>query len=245
VKRLSIATGLAALLSLGCSDRIPLGVEPAFWLADHETGDFSQWKEGGDGDTYTSSNANLFVVETPVHSGRYAVRSSIENTSNQSLARLFRQGNLPKEAYYSIWLYLPKLYGVGQYWNVFEFKARREPNNPTTEVYLWSLDLRQESNDRLVWYVYDQIGKQELDSAVPVVAALGRWTRVTAYVRRATDKTGQVTFWIDDQLLVSQEIPPVPSDWMCWSVGSVAAGMPQPSDLFLDDAMISLQPPGG
>ena len=49
-----------------------------------------------------------------------------------------------------------------------------------------------------------------------------------------------------DQLLSDEVgVSTVPSDWMSWSVGSVAGHMPQPADLYLDDAMISKQRPGG
>ncbi len=215
-------------------------------MADHETNDLSQWTEGGFGNSFTSSDGVLSLVDHPVHSGRYAVKSSISDSPDLSMARLFRQNDLPQEAYYSVWFYIPQLYGVGEYWNVFEFSGRQERSDPDSGVVLWSLDLRQESNDRLVWYVYDNLGAREIEPFPPIVAALGRWVRVTAFVRQATDSTGRLTFWIDDQLLIDETgLATVPSDWMSWSVGSVAGTMPQPADLFLDDAMISSQPPGG
>jgi hypothetical protein len=246
VKSSFLLAGLATLFSLGCSAEIPLGAEPSLWMADHETGDLSQWKEGGTGDTFVSSDGSLSIVESPVHGGRYAVKSSISSTKSPSLARLFRQSNLPAEAYYSVWFYIPQLYAVGQWWNVFEFSGRWEQNNSNTGVALWSLDLRQESNDRLVWYVYDKLGERELTAELATVASLGRWVQVTAFVRQATDKTGQVTFWIDDQLLIDERgLATLPSDWMSWAVGNVAEGMPQAADLYLDDAMISSQRPGG
>jgi hypothetical protein len=245
VKPSSIITGLATLLSFGCSDQIPLGVEPSLWMADHETGDLSQWKEGENGGFFTSSDGALSIVESPAHRGRYAVKCSINNINNPSMARLYRQNDLPAEAYYSLWIYIPQSYSVGQYWNVFEFSGRRDPSNSNTGIAVWSLDLRQDSDNQLVWYVYDGIGARELMPTPPVVAQFGRWVQVTAFVRQATDQTGQVTFWIDDQILVDEVgLSTVPSDWMSWAVGSVAGHMPQPAELYLDDAMITTYRPG-
>lgn len=241
-----IVAGVATLFSLGCSDRIPLGVEPSLWMADHESGDFSQWKENGNGGIFTAGDGVLTVVEDPAHGGHYAVKSSISNNGDLSLARLYRQDPLPAEATYSVWLYIPKVYTVGNYWNVFEFSGRRDPANSDTDIALWSLDLRKDPDNQLAWYVYDGIGAQELMPVEPLKAPLGRWFRVTAFLRQATDKTGQVTFWIDDKLFVDESgISTIPSQWMSWSVGSVAGSMPQPADLFLDDAMIGGRRPGG
>lgn len=241
--KLSIPIAVWTLLSFGCSDQIPLGTEQ-LWMADHETDDFSQWKDGEAGNTFSSKDATLTLVENPVHGGRYAVKSSISNVNDPSLARLYRQDTLPTDAYYSIWFYIPQAYDVSEYWNVFEFSGRRDPANANSSIAVWSLDLRKDPDNQLEWYVYDGIGRQELMPLQPIKAPLGRWFRVTAFVRQATDQSGQLTFWIDDKLFIDQTgISTVPSRWMSWSVGSVASKLPQPADLFLDDAMISSHPP--
>jgi hypothetical protein len=244
VKPSSLIAGLTTLFVFGCSGQIPLGVEPSLWMADHETGDLSQWKEGGTGDTYASSDSTLTLVENLVHGGRYAVKSSINNVNHPSLARLYRQ-DLPPEAYFTVWLYFPQAYDVGDYWNVFEFTGRRDSANAMSETALWSLNLRKDSHNQLAWYVYDDIGGQELLAVEPLKAPIGRWFAVTAYVRQATDQTGQLTFWIDGKLFINETgRATVPSLWMRWSVGNVAERMPQPADLFLDDAIITDHRPG-
>jgi len=224
--------------AVGCSDHAFLGIEPPWWEADHETGDLSQWQQGGTGGTSVSRDATLTIVESPVYSGHYAVRSST-NTGNPSYARLSRQDNLPEEAYYSAWFYIPTPYAVGQYWNVFEFSGRSDSTNANTGVALWSLDLRQQSSGELVWYVYDDAAGRELKPSNPVMAPIGRWFRIEAFVRQATDQTGRVAFWIDDALFIDESaVSTVPSNWMAWSVGSAAGQMPQPADLYIDDAEI-------
>ena len=147
-QRLHYATGalsVAALLALGaCSDQIHLGSE---WFADHETGNLSQWAEGGTsaGGQILSSDAQLTVVTSPspTHGGRFAVRSAIFAANKTSYARLFRSGVLPNDAYFRVWMYIPQRYTIGLYWNVFEFQGRTNPTEPNTYQYLWSLDLEQ------------------------------------------------------------------------------------------------------
>jgi hypothetical protein len=232
--------GLAAitLLVLGCSDQAFLGIEPPWWKADHETDDFSQWQQDKAGGTSVSRDGTLTIVETPVHSGHYAVKSSV-GTGNPSHARLYRQDNLPVEGYYSAWFYIPTPYAVGQFWNIFEFSGRTDPTNANTGVAVWSLDLRQQSTGELLWYVYDDAGSRELKPSNPVVAPIGRWFRIQAFVRQAIDRTGRVTFWIDGALFIDQSaVSTVPSNWMSWSLGSAAGQMPQPADLYVDDAEI-------
>lgn len=235
---------LALPFAVGCSARVGLGVEPFLWMADHETGDLSQWSEGNTGGTLTSSDGSLGLVTDPVHGGHYAALASIKSVNSTSYARLYRQDNLPAEGYYSIWFYLPSTYAVGQYWNIFELSGRRDASTPNTGVALWSLDLRQESG-QLTFYVYDGARAQELKPSAPVAAPIGRWFRVLAFVRQATDQTGRVTFWIDDTLFIdANDVSTVPSAWMSWAVGSAAGQMPQPADIYLDDAMIWRQAAG-
>ncbi len=225
--------------AVGCHETVDLGVEPFLWRADHETADFSQWTEGGTGGTFISKDGTLAIVEDPVHGGRYAVKSSIAGSSNLTYARLYRQDDLPVEAYYSAWFYLPAQYAVGQFWSVFEFGGRWDPSNTNTATAVWSLDLRQTSPTQLMWYVWDGARGQELKPSQPVAAPIGRWIRVLAFVRQATDQTGRVAFWIDDQPFIDENnVSTVPTKWMSWTVGSVAGRMPENADLYIDDAAI-------
>jgi hypothetical protein len=243
VKLASAIAWLAAVLSLaaGCDDSAYLGLEPPYWMADHETGDFSQWSEGGGGGTFASNGGTLTVVETPVHSGRYAMKSSINASGSLSLARAYRQDTLPEQGYYSVWFYIPELYTVtGTYWNVFEFSGRNDPSNTNTGVALWSLNLHQSADGKTVWYVWDGLRNQEVKPADPVSPPIGRWFRVLAFIRQATDQTGRAAFWIDGTPLIDQQgVSTVPSHWMSWSIGGVAIDLAQhPADLYIDDAMI-------
>jgi hypothetical protein len=249
-QRLHYATGalsVAALLALGaCSDQIHLGSE---WFADHETGNLSQWAEGGTsaGGQILSSDAQLTVVTSPspTHGGRFAVRSAIFAANKTSYARLFRSGILPNDAYFRVWMYIPQRYTIGLYWNVFEFQGRANPADPNTYQYLWSLDLEQAPNGDMSWYLYDDVRLKNYPPATTTVAPIGRWFLVEAFMHQATDNSGRVTFWIDGNLLVDVTgVSTVPTMWLSWNVGGSASNITQqPAEIFLDDAAITLTGP--
>ncbi len=236
-----------------CSDQIHLGSAlpgpdasdatpaPLYWFADHETGDLSQWAEGASSDQIVSADAQLTVVNSPTHSGRFAVRSAIYAAARTSYARLFRAGNLPNDAYFRVWMYIPQNYTIGQYWNVFEFQGRTDPANPSSYVYLWSLDLEQASTGDMSWYLYDTPRAHKYLPATTTVAPIGRWFLVEAFMNQATDNTGRVTFWIDgNQLVDVSGVSTVPSMWLSWNVGGSASNITEePAEIFLDDAAIA------
>jgi hypothetical protein len=254
---------VAALLALGaCSDQIHLGSvlpapdasytldaldatpAPPYWFADHETGDLSQWAEGASSDQIVSADAQLTVVNSPTHSGRFAVRSAIYAAARTSYARLFRSGVLPNDAYFRVWMYIPQNYTIGLYWNVFEFQGRTDPADPSSYGYLWSLNLKQASNGEMSWYLFDDIRQRNV-SAPTMVAPIRRWFLVEAFMHQAMDNSGRVTFWIDGNLLVDVTgVSTVPSLWLSWNVGGSASNITeQPAELFLDDAAITLTGP--
>jgi len=254
------ALSIAALLALGaCSDQIHLGSAlfapdasdasdalgatpaPLYWFADHETGDLSQWAEGASSDQIVSADAQLTVVTSPTHSGRFAVSSAIYAATRGSYARLFRSGVLPNDAYFRVWMYIPQNYTIGLYWDVFEFQGRTDPADPSSYGYLWSLNLKQAPNGEMSWYLYDDVRLKNYPPATTTVAPIGRWFLVEAFMHQATDNTGRVTFWIDGNLLVDVSgVSTVPSMWLSWNVGGSASNItPPPAEIFLDDAAIA------
>jgi hypothetical protein len=251
---------VAVLMAVGaCGDQIHLGgappapdaspvpdatdatPAPLYWFADHETGDLSQWAEGAVSDQIVSADAQLTVVNSPTHSGRFAVMSAINAATRTSYARLFRSGVLPNDAYFRVWMYIPQRYTIGLYWNVFEFQGRTDPAKPSSYVYLWSLDLEQASNGDMSWYLFDDLRQKRYPPQVTTVAPIGRWFLVEAFMHQATDNSGQVTFWIDGTLLVDVTgVSTVPTMWLSWNVGGSASNIAeQPAEIFLDDAAIS------
>ncbi len=267
--RVTSALSVAALASLGaCSDKIDLGLEKYYWSADFETGDLSQWSklstfeplargpsssaEAGPPNAFTggqaksTGSASLTIVDTPVHSGNFAAKSAIDATGSVSFARLCRWGTLPQDAYYSVWMYIPTNYTIGNYWNLFEFQGRSDPADPATQVFLWSLDVARRSDGQMSWYVWDWQRSHQLNPAVSTVAPVGRWFRVEAFMHQATDNSGDVKFWVDGVLLLEASgVSTLTSDWLYWAVGGAAIDITeQPAEVFLDDAAILREGPG-
>ena len=258
------------LVALGaCSDQIHLGGAPLapsapdaplaadvadalpalpYWFADHETGDLSQWFEGGSsegGQILSSDGAQLTVVTSPVHSGQFAVGSAINATGRPSYARLYRSGVLPTDAYYRVWMYIPQRYTIGQLWNVFEFQGRPDPADPTKYVYLWSLNLEQASNGDMSWYLFDDVRQKNYRTNPTMAAPILHWFLVEAFMHQATDNSGHVTFWIDGNLFADVTgVSTVPTMWLSWNVGGSSSNITEPSaEIFLDDAEIALTGP--
>jgi hypothetical protein len=151
---------------------------------------------------------------------------------------------LPNDAYFRVWMYIPQRYTIGLYWNVFEFQGRDNPADPASYGYLWSLDLKQASNGDMSWYLFDDKRKRNVPTTT-MVAPIGRWFLVEAFMHQATDNSGRVTFWIDGNLLVDVTgVSTVPSMWLSWNVGGSASNITeQPAEIFLDDAAITLTGP--
>jgi predicted phosphoadenosine phosphosulfate sulfurtransferase len=74
-----------------------------------------------------------------------------------------------------------------------------------------------------------------------MVAPIGRWFLVEAFMHQAMDNSGQVTFWIDGALLVDVTgVSTVPTMWLSWNVGGSASNIAEPpAEIFLDDAAIT------
>jgi len=242
--------GILAFAALGltvlgaCSDQIHLGTESIYWSADFETGDLSQWSEGGAsaGGQLSTSDAQLTVVTSPpAHSGHFAARSAISANGNISYARLYRWGQLPQDAYYSVWMLIPLRYTIAKYWNVFEFQSRTNPADPTTLQYPWSLNLERRTDSELYWYLFDGTRQQRIEPAVAQTAPIGRWFHVEAFLHQATDNTGRATFSIDGAVFANVGgVSTVPSAFLSWVVGGVSPNITeQPAELFLDDAAIA------
>jgi len=80
----------------------------------------------------------------------------------------------------------------------------------------------------------------EYGPTVPLVAPIGRWFQIEAFVHQATDDSGRISVWIDGTKLAEVSgVPTVPTLWLGWSVGSTSNAIAEDTvESYLDDALI-------
>jgi hypothetical protein len=157
---------------------------------------------------------------------------------------MVRKGNLPTEAYYSAWYYVPHSVTVGTFWVIFKFRMRAVADDPTSESELYDFDLVNLPTGEMSVQLYDhRMGGfvVPLDVASPVVP-VGVWFQVEAFYRNAPDATGRVTYWLDGQQVVDvANHAMAPTPWVEWDAVSVGVNLtPSMEVLFIDDCAVSL-----
>jgi len=213
------------------SDTTPVTVP---WQSSFENGRCDYTKVAGF--CYSWPPASFRVVDSPVHTGQYAVEISLVTGTDagpQPQGRCVRQGVLPVEAYYGAWFLIPKAATQWGLWNLFNFRTR--PPNPN----LWDVHL-DITTGRLRLYVYSRFlpndGRSPLSSPVPI----GRWFHVVFHWKRAKDASGAVALYMDDQeVFESTNLATDDSDWGQWYAGNLASEMEPPEcTVYMDDVTI-------
>jgi hypothetical protein len=98
------------------------------WSAGMEAGNLNEWSLNGGGGLYNSGSFTAGASTAVAHSGAWSLKGTITTPfSPSSGVRAFRwdEARKNRDAYYSVWLYVPQGAKVtGNYWNVFQFKSR-------------------------------------------------------------------------------------------------------------------------
>src|SRR5438045_9745854 len=124
LRRPRIPLALLALLALpACNPQLNLG-NSILWSARHESGELSEWTEGGKGGTAADMPDTSLAVSTDfAHTGQYSVKLTNGAVSMSETAHLWRQDDYPPEAYYSAGLYLPRAYQTTADWSLGQFQV--------------------------------------------------------------------------------------------------------------------------
>ncbi len=241
VRRCALALLAVALGTPACNSRLNLG-SSILWSARHETGDLSEWTQGGKGGTSADAPDTSLEISTDVaHSGRYAVKLTNGAVSMYEDAHLWRVDDYPVDAYYSAWFYVPRAYQTTADWSIVQFQV------PTADAsvvgQLLDIDLRSLPDGDLILSVYDHRGAYlrapTPDPAIPV--PIGQWFQIETYYRNAADDTGEVAVWLDGQLNYDLRRPFDANGTVYWTVGSKTYGLsPAESVIYVDDAAVSL-----
>ena len=239
-----LASGTVAPDSPGGSPPPP--ASDIIWSADTETGDISQWTEAQDGEAvFNTGTGELTVTSAITHSGQYALQLAITGAAGTTQAvRIFRwndaAGNpLPHEAYYSVWQYYPVLATPALWWNVFQFKSI--PPGASESSPTWVLNVGNRRTGEMYFYLWDQVHRRSYPPLATVDVPVGHWTRIEAYLKQSTTRSGAISIWQDGVLLYQlTNVQTTLGNQVHWSVDNYTDDI-QPPDvtIYADDAIIS------
>ncbi len=211
-----------------------------FWSANMETGDLTQWNNGGG--EFDSGTAYSVASQDVAHTGSWSAKM-ITTTPPESGTRLFRwhESQTYPELYYSVWYYFPRNYSVPNYWNIFQYKSK--VNNHKIDPF-YVLNVGNNSDGSMYLYLYDWQRKISYGQSLPTRMNLpvGQWVHVQAFYRCAPDSTGRITIWQDGtQLFNVTGFSTRYSKGDCqWSVNNYSDSLtPSPAIIYTDDAAIS------
>jgi len=230
------------MLAAGCGQELDVGSD-VLWTARFEGNSFAEWTSVGGSDNASSGDV-IELSSEYAYQGKYAAKLTITAPSvnpQGSGSGLARQGNLPTQAYYSAWYYLPSKVAVGIYWVIMKFRYRTVVDDSSTEGELFDLNLKNLPSGDMSLRLYDhRMGDLPLDVADPIVPAGNNvWFQVEAFYRDdAVD--GQLTLWLDGKQILDWKGPTGPTPWVAWDVVSVGENLnPATALLYVDDCAIS------
>lgn len=240
--RVTAVLGLA-LWASGCGARLDVGSD-LLWTARFESGTFDEWTGVAGGGAWTlPENNTIALVDERAHDGRHAAKLTLTASADagQATASLVRDGNLPDEAHYSAWYYLPQSVSVGAYWVVMKFRMRTSPADPGSDTERFDLDLKSLPSGQMALRIFDHAQGGDTAMVVPdPLVPVGGWFHLEAFYRNASDATGRLTVWLDGVLVADLAKPTGTPGWVGWDVCSIAANLtPATVSLYVDDCAIS------
>jgi hypothetical protein len=207
------------------------------WLADNESGDLDQWTVGQLGEAvFNTGTGQISLSHDVAHSGTSSLKMTITDASGTTqAARILRWHDNPVEGYYSVWLDFPQNYRPAAWWNVFQFKSLGTESDPT-----WVLNIGNRPDGSMFFYLWDAITRKSYAPLADLDVQPKRWTQVTAYLRRATDKSGRITIWQDGVLLFDVDhVQTAFADNVHWGIGNYTDDIsPSNPVIYADDAEI-------
>ena len=214
------------------------------WVSLFEGGNFDEWNSvGGNAAAYPGPGDTITVSTAYAHHGRHAAELAItagpDGTQQNTGLRLIK--DLPTEAYYSAWYYLPHTITVGSFWILFKFRLRTDAADPASDDEFFDLGLVNAADGSLTLSIYDHRSGMNLPIVTPApVVPVSVWFQIEAYYRNAQDDTGRFTVWVDGRQIAEQNGPMAPTPWVEWDVVNVGANlMPPAAVVAIDDCAIS------
>jgi Polysaccharide lyase/Dockerin type I domain len=192
-----------------------------------------------------------------VHSGKYAVRSTI-NTSNGAAGirwplRTAPGTNLLPNAYYSCWYYLPESFDLS-WLNAMQWKTvytDGTSSNPSTSINF----IHDQTGMHLQAVSYLNSAGAYASSNAHQIAIdattlpIGQWFQIETYYAWSQKNTGECSTWLNGKqiwsvknLITQENLPPYkqPMQWSCNLYGD--GTNPKTVSLYLDDLAVSTTP---
>lgn len=192
----------------------------------------------GDGE-----EAEFSIVTSPVRSGKHAaafrVRAPGGTRSQDRDARCVRQGVFPRDAYYSAWYFIPEASANRGVWNLFHFQGGEGPG-PMELDGLWDVSIARSAGGELRLFLLHYFPTPTtIDAGFPPIP-IGKWFKIEVHFRRASDATGELAVYQDDERIVRlTDVVTDDTHWGQWYVGNLANSlMPPDSTVYVDDVMI-------
>jgi hypothetical protein len=234
----------------GCSTHVNVG-SSLFWFAQHETGDFTEWYADSKGGYSAAPPVTSVVISTDfAHSGTHSVKLSNATPATEingapppyGTAALYRQDDFPPAAYYSAWYYLPQAYTTSTDWTIMQFQVPPTGDGGSNGL-LIDVDLRSLANGDMILDIFDHRGQYlrspTAEPALPVPIAT--WFQIEVFYNNIGNDTGRFTLWLNGQVNYDIQRPFGLNSTTYWSPCSSTEGLtPTQSDLYLDDAAVSL-----
>jgi len=216
------------------------GPLPAPWQTSFDDG-FCEYQYLA-GFCYSDSSSSNRLVESPVHTGPFAVAFDMNPSDHggERQTRCVREGVLPSEAYYGAWYYVPSDLSAAHVWNLFHFQG-----GPVGErlAGLWDVSM-DDSNGALTAYVLNLRDSRHHEPTSPTPIPKDRWFQLEFYLKSAPDATGEVALYQDGQeLLRVTDVVTNDTPFAQWYVGNFAGNIPPnspTSTLYVDDVSVRL-----
>jgi hypothetical protein len=192
---------IGALSLAGCGDSLYVGSD-LIWSARHENSDLGEWLGDPASLPDAADSANIRVTNTQVHRGRGALSVTRPAMVEEGGPTIGHAADLPDEAYYGAWFYLPQDEAVATYCTVLQFRSL-EPADPDSSGRAMSLRLRRLPSGAFIVYVYqhnDGYLQAPLADPPPLVRAQ-QWFHLEVFFRHATDTTGAIRVWLNGRLV--------------------------------------------
>lgn len=231
------------------------------WSAGMESGDLSEWPRMS-----TSGSPDFEISSEYAHSGTYSARIvTYDNHDGVRLRYEDRQTkertdpeNLPNEAYYSAWYYIPQFIEGNNsimQWKqavVDEFDANNNPVHQTRKktfsITLRDMEPHLSGKISQEGFFVPTIINQSSGASVPV----GQWFHLEAYYKWHTQQQGAVIAWLDGQEILRLEDYTTQSEHVEWieyprqfTVNNymVSDDGTSPVVIYIDDAAIRIVMP--